>query len=144
MTYLQISLFSEGLESQQFNFQGYNSTHYTQEAREFFCRNYTIYDFKHYLFSYYVQRLHMCMCVHVCVCMHGDVLSCIQRFASPRTAAHQVSLYMELSRKESWSGQPFPSPEDLLNPGIESRSPALQADSLPLSHHRNPWKQGDQ
>ena len=28
----------------------------------------------------------------------------------------------------------FPSPEDLLNPGIESMSPALQANSLPLSH----------
>ena len=26
---------------------------------------------------------------------------------------------------------PFPSPGDLLNPGIETRSPALQADSLP-------------
>ena len=38
---------------------------------------------------------------------------------------------MEFSRPEYWSGQPFPSPEDLLNPGIETRSPALQADSLP-------------
>ena len=28
-------------------------------------------------------------------------------------------------------GKPFPSPGDLLNPGIESRSPALQVDSLP-------------
>ena len=26
---------------------------------------------------------------------------------------------------------PFPSPEDLLDPGIKPRSPALQADSLP-------------
>ena len=30
-----------------------------------------------------------------------------------------------------WSGLPFPSPEDLPNPGIEPRSPSLQADSLP-------------
>ena len=37
---------------------------------------------------------------------------------------------MEFSRPEYWSGQPFPSPEDLPNPGIEARSPALQADSL--------------
>ena len=28
-------------------------------------------------------------------------------------------------------GEPFPSPGDLPNPGIESRSPALQVDSLP-------------
>ena len=35
------------------------------------------------------------------------------------------------SRKEYWqSGLPFPSPWDLPNPGIEPRSPALQADSL--------------
>ena len=30
-----------------------------------------------------------------------------------------------------WSGLPFPSPGDLPDPGIEPRSPALQADSLP-------------
>ena len=38
---------------------------------------------------------------------------------------------MEFSRPEYWSWQPFPSPEDLANPGIEPMSPALQADSLP-------------
>ena len=39
-------------------------------------------------------------------------------------------LSMEFSRPELWSGLPFPSPGDLPNPGIEPRSPALQADSL--------------
>ena len=34
------------------------------------------------------------------------------------------------SRPECQSGQPLPSPEDLPNPGIEIRSPALQTDSL--------------
>ena len=29
-----------------------------------------------------------------------------------------------------WSGLPFPSPGDLLDPGIKPGSPALQADSL--------------
>ena len=38
---------------------------------------------------------------------------------------------MEFSRPEYWSGQPFPSPGNLPHPGIEPRSPALQADSLP-------------
>ena len=38
---------------------------------------------------------------------------------------------MGLSRQEYWSGLPFPSPEDLFNPGMEPRSPSLQADSLP-------------
>ena len=35
---------------------------------------------------------------------------------------------MRFSRQEYWSGSPFPSPEDLPNPGIEPRFPALQAD----------------
>ena len=38
---------------------------------------------------------------------------------------------MEFSRQELWSGLLFPSPGDCPNPGIEPRSPALQADSLP-------------
>ena len=38
---------------------------------------------------------------------------------------------MEFSRQEYWSGLPFPSPEDLPNPGIKPTSPARQADSLP-------------
>ena len=37
---------------------------------------------------------------------------------------------MEFSRQEYWSGLPCPPPMDLPNPGIESRSPALQADSF--------------
>ena len=38
---------------------------------------------------------------------------------------------MEFSRQEHWSGLPFPSPGDLSDPGIEPRSPTLQADTLP-------------
>ena len=37
---------------------------------------------------------------------------------------------LEFSRPEYWSGKPFPSPVDLPDPGIELRSPALQAHSL--------------
>ena len=40
------------------------------------------------------------------------------------------SLSMGFFRQEHWSGLPFPSPGDLPNPGIEPRSPALQADCL--------------
>ena len=42
-----------------------------------------------------------------------------------------MSLSMEFSRQEYWSGLPFPSPGDLPNPGMELGSPALQTDSLP-------------
>ena len=38
---------------------------------------------------------------------------------------------MEFSRQEYWSGLPFTAPGDPPDPGIELRSPALQADSLP-------------
>ena len=40
---------------------------------------------------------------------------------------------MGFSRQKYWSGLPFPSPGDLPEPGIDPSSPALQADSLPLS-----------
>ena len=41
------------------------------------------------------------------------------------------SLLGDSPRQEYWSGLPCPPPEDLPNPGIKSRSSALQADSLP-------------
>ena len=37
---------------------------------------------------------------------------------------------MGFSRQEYWSGLPFPSPGDLPDPGMEPRSPALEADAL--------------
>ena len=37
---------------------------------------------------------------------------------------------MGFSRQEYWSGLPFPSPGELPDPGIEPRSPTLQADTL--------------
>jgi len=44
---------------------------------------------------------------------------------TPWTAAHQAPLSIGFFRKEYWSGRPFPSPGDLLKPGIEPMSPAL-------------------
>ena len=41
-----------------------------------------------------------------------------------------VPLSMGLSRPEYWTGLPFPSPGDLPDPGMEPRSPTLQADPL--------------
>ena len=45
--------------------------------------------------------------------------------------ACQVPLFMGFPRQEYWSGLPFLSPGDLPDLGIEPRSLALQADSLP-------------
>ena len=41
-----------------------------------------------------------------------------------------------------WSGEPFPSPGDLPNPGIEPRSPTLQEDSLPAEPQGKPKNAG--
>ena len=66
------------------------------------------------------------------------LLNHVQLFATPQTAAHQAPLSMGFCRQEYWSRVPFPPPGDLPDPGIEPMSPALQADSLLLSHLRSP------
>ena len=48
----------------------------------------------------------------------------------PVTVALQAPLAKGFSRQEYWSGLLCPPPGDLPGPGIEPRSPALQADSL--------------
>ena len=58
-------------------------------------------------------------------------LSRVRFFEIPWTVAYQAPPSMGFSRQEYWSGVPFPSPGDLADPGIEPRSPALQADALP-------------
>ena len=57
-------------------------------------------------------------------------LSHVWLFATPWTVAYQASPSMGFSRQEYWSGLPFPSPGDLLNPRIKPGSPALEADAL--------------
>ena len=62
------------------------------------------------------------------MCVFHSVMS---DSATPWTMACQTPLSTEFSRQGYWNGLPFPSPGDLPNPGIEPRSPTLQADSLP-------------
>ena len=66
------------------------------------------------------------------VCDGGGLVAklCLT-LGTPWTVACQAPLFMEFSRQEYWSGLPFPSPGDLPDPGIEPKSPALQADFLP-------------
>ena len=64
-------------------------------------------------------------------------LSHVRLFATSWTVAHQAPLSMGCPRQEYCSGLLFPPPGDLSNPGIEPKSPgspALQVDSLSLSH----------
>ena len=68
----------------------------------------------------------------MCVC--ALFLSHVRLFATPWTVAHQAPLSVEFSRKEYWSGLPFPPSGDLPDPGLEPASPVWQVDFLPLSH----------
>ena len=68
--------------------------------------------------------------VDVCVLYHVQLLG-----------DARLTLSMGFSRQEYWSGLPFPSAGDLSDSGIEPSSPAspaLQEDSLPLSHPGSP------
>ena len=54
----------------------------------------------------------------------SDVCSVVSISKTSWTVAHQAFLSEEFSRKEYWSGLPFPTPGDLPDPGIELESPA--------------------
>ena len=60
----------------------------------------------------------------VCVCVFSRSVAS-DSLQSPQTATHQAPLSTVFPRQEYWSGLPFPSPEDLPNPGIKPTSPAL-------------------
>ena len=46
------------------------------------------------------------------------------------SVVHQALLSVEFFRQEYWGGLSFPTPRDLPDPGIESRSPAFQVNAL--------------
>ena len=70
------------------------------------------------------------------------MLSHVQLFVIPWTVAHEAPLSMGFPRQEYWSGLLFSSPRNLPNLGIETASPALQVDSLQLSHQGSPELKG--
>ena len=67
-------------------------------------------------------------------------LSRVRLFATPWTVAYQAPPSMGFSRQEYWSGLPLAPPEDLPHPGIEPRSPALQADALTSEPLEGKWR----
>ena len=74
--------------------------------------------------------------INTCRCL--IVKSCPVSFATPWTVACQAPFSIGFPRQVYWSGLPFLSPGDLPNPGIKLVSPAVQSDSLPLSHLGRP------
>ena len=73
--------------------------------------------------------------------MHAELLQLYLTLCDPMPVACQAPLSMGFSRREYWGGLPCPSPRDLPDTGIKCpslESPALQVDSLLLSHQGNP------
>ena len=71
------------------------------------------------------------------------MFSRVRLFATAWTIARQATLSMGFFRQGYWGGLPFPPPGDVPHPGTEHAtpvSPALQADSLQLSHLGSPNK----
>ena len=60
----------------------------------------------------------------------GLVAKLYPTLVTPWTVACQAPLSMGFSRQEYWSGLPLSSLEYVPDPGMEPRSPALQADSV--------------
>ncbi|CAI9177398.1 unnamed protein product [Rangifer tarandus platyrhynchus] len=60
------------------------------------------------------------------------LLSHVQLFCGPKDCSPPGSFVHGIFQQKYWSRLPFPSPGDLPDPGIEPRSAALQADSLPF------------
>ena len=71
------------------------------------------------LYPEYIKNSYKMLVAQLCLTL-CDPLEC----SPPGTTVHGIS------RQESWSGLPFPSPGYLPEPGIEPRSLMLQADSL--------------
>ena len=67
--------------------------------------------------------------IYICAMLCLVAQSCLT-LCDLWAVAHQTPLSIEFSRQEYWSGLPFPTPEDLPDPGLEPRSPALQANSV--------------
>ena len=81
---------------------------------------------KRSLAKYLSEPLSLICILTVC---ESDSCSVVSNLCNPIDCMQ--SWFTEFSRQGYWSRLPFPSPGDLPDPGIEARSPVLQADSLP-------------
>ena len=64
-------------------------------------------------------------------------------FVTPWTVACTAPLSIGFPRQENWNGLSFPSSGDLPNPGMEPRSPALEADTLTTEPPEKIWPSGN-
>ena len=77
-----------------------------------------------------------------CCCCCLVTKSC-SSLCDPLPVTHQAPLSMGFPRQESWSGLPFPSPEDLPDPGIKPVSPTLQVVTCIASEFFPSWAFGE-
>ena len=91
-----------------------------------------------YMSLFALSTLYSCVCCAVlCVVAQLCLTLCTPMDCCPPGSSGSLGC-LEHPRQEYWSGLPCPPPGDLLNPGIEPRSPALQSDSLPSEPLRKP------
>jgi len=114
------------------------SRHWSTERAQFFSTtlNHTAHNQGFKSWMNWVTKFCLIYHIHPCVCCH---FSHVWLFVTLWTIACQAPLSLGFSREEYWSGLPFPPTRDLPNPGIKPKSPALQADSLPLNHWGSPY-----
>ena len=67
-----------------------------------------------------------------------SLVSHVGLFVTPWTVAYHAPLSMGFSRQEYWSGLPFPSPEDLPDPGIDPGLLHCKQTLYRLSHQESP------
>ena len=86
-----------------------------QQKLKYMCLQYlsSLFPYPYLQHIIHTQQIYI---PYVCVCVLA---------ARSWTVACQVPLFMEFSKQEYWSGQPFPSPGDLPDPGTKPGSPAL-------------------
>ena len=86
----------------------------------------------------YTLQLIICLCVCVCVCVCVLVTQSCLTLCDPMDYSLPGCSTHEFSRQEYWSGLPFPSPEDLTNPGIEPGLPHCKQIFYHLNHQGSP------
>ena len=76
--------------------------------------------------------------VVIYVLLFSYSLTCVQIFGTSWTLTHQAPLPIVIHQDKILAWVTCPPPVDLPNPGIEPRSPALEADSLPSEQPGKP------
>ena len=90
-----------------------------------------------------IMNLMFYECVCVCVCTHTRSFSCVWLFATSWAIAHQASLFMEISSKNTGAVYHSFLQRTFLTQGLHPSLLRLllwQADSLMLNHLGNPWR----